>query len=45
VDRAAAHETEHTALYVEFASRRRIGVGVGFDVVTLRRLIAALDEQ
>src|SRR5271157_3793563 len=45
VDRAAAHETEHTALYVELAGRRRIGVGVGFDVVTLRRLIAALDEE
>jgi lambda repressor-like predicted transcriptional regulator len=45
VDRAAAHEAEHTALCVELAGRRRIGVGVGFDVVTLRRLIAVLDAE
>jgi hypothetical protein len=35
VDRPAAHETEHTALYVELCGGRRIGVGGGFDAMTL----------
>ena len=44
VDRPAADVTGSTALYVELCGGRRIGVGAGFDAVTLRRLIAALDE-
>ena len=32
-----------TALFVELSGGRRIGVDAGFDVATLRRLIAALD--
>jgi hypothetical protein len=31
------------ALYVELSGGRRIGVGAGFDAVTLQRLIAALE--
>ena len=44
VDRPAADVTGHMALYVELSGGRRIGVGAGFDAVTLRQLIAALDE-
>ncbi len=44
VDRPAANVTGPMALYVELCGGRRIGVGAGFDAVTLRRLIAALDE-
>ena len=44
VDRAAAQEASQTALFVELCGGRRIGVGAGFDALTLRRLIAALGE-
>ena len=44
VDRPAADGKGHMTLYVELCGGRRIGVGAGFDAVTLRRLIAALDE-
>jgi transposase-like protein len=44
VDRQAAHATGPTALFIELDGRLRIGVGAGFDVTTLRRLMAALGE-
>lgn len=44
VDRPAAQEVSQTALFVELCGGRVIGVGAGFDVATLQRLIAALDE-
>jgi hypothetical protein len=44
VDRPAAQEASQTALFVELSVGRRIGVGTGFDAVTLRRLIAVLGE-
>jgi hypothetical protein len=44
VDRPAAPEGSQTALFVELACGRRIGVGAGFDAATLRRLIAVLGE-
>jgi hypothetical protein len=34
----------HAALFIELDGRLRIGVGAGFDVTTLRRLMAALGE-
>jgi transposase-like protein len=44
VDRPAAREASQTALYVELGGGLRIGVGAGFDAVTLRRLVVALGE-
>jgi len=44
VDRPAAQAASQTALFVELAGGRRIGVSAGFDVATLRRLLAALGE-
>jgi hypothetical protein len=44
VDRQAAHATGPTALFIELDGGLRIGVGAGFDVTTLRRLMAALGE-
>ena len=44
VDGPAAQQASSTALFVELSGGRRIGVGAGFDMVTLRRLIAVLGE-
>jgi hypothetical protein len=44
VDRAVVQEASQTALYVELSGGLRIGVGAGFDAVTLRRLMVALGE-
>ena len=44
VDRPTADGKGDMSLYVELPGGRRIGVGAGFDAVTLRQLIAALDE-
>jgi transposase-like protein len=44
VDRAVVQEASLTALYVELAGGLRIGVGAGFDAVTLRRLMVALGK-
>lgn len=44
VERPAAPEASQAALFVELSSGRRIGVGAGFDPMTLRRLIAVLGE-
>lgn len=39
----SAHKSLHTALYIELAGGRRIGVDAGFDAETLRQLIAVLE--
>jgi hypothetical protein len=44
VDRAVVQEASPAALYVELSGGLRIGVGAGFDAVTLRRLMVALGE-
>ncbi len=44
VDRQAAPAMAPAPLYVELHGRLRIGIGAGFDVATLRRLVAALGE-
>jgi hypothetical protein len=38
-----AHKSLRTALYIELAGGRRIGIDAGFDGETLRRLIAVLE--
>jgi hypothetical protein len=44
VEGPAAQQASQTALFVELSGGRRIGVGVGFDGATLRRLMAVLGE-
>jgi hypothetical protein len=44
VEKSATRVEEHGPFQVELASGRRIAVTVGFDAITLTRLIAVLEQ-